>query len=184
MLSSTGSYVRTLGDPRNLNQCNLSPGSGAESFFPLTAKPGELDRYSFVGDLHVAGVRFSVRTAGFATGIRYVEPGDDTRTHVAKIWGPDRSLLYSESIDIDSCKAGDWVNVTFARPVYLAEGSGYIASIDNLYAYASTAGGFGAARTGGSLSLDPSSAGHIAKVVGLVNDVYPGDSPGTSTNYW
>lgn len=179
-MSSTGAYLTTLGHRRSLSQCNLAPRG--ESLMPLSTKPSLPAELAMDGFLHVAGVQFSVRTAGYVTGIRYVEPGEDERPHAAKIWDSSGRLLYQQQLKMDSCGSGEWVNVTFDSPVYLPVATGYVASIDNLYGWAATPSGFrSASSTGGSLSLDISTAGRFARALGLTAGM-PG--PAGSTNYW
>lgn len=182
VFDASGTYQRALGAVRSQQQCNMSPGGGGETLFPLSARPSFKERSSFTGRIHVAGVAFTTRTAGYVTGIRYIEPGGDLRTHTAKIWDSSRTLLYNQTVNIDGCATGDWVNVTFDRPVYLSTGSTYVASIDNLYAYAATPNGFGSARTGGSIYVSGSSAGRHALATSLTSG-YPSD-PASATNYW
>ncbi|HEU5043332.1 MAG TPA: N,N-dimethylformamidase beta subunit family domain-containing protein, partial [Nocardioidaceae bacterium] len=72
------------------------------------------------------GVKFTVDTFGYVTGIRFYKASTNTGTHIGNLWTANGRLLASAAFTNESTSG--WQQVSFAQPVALDKNTIYIAS--------------------------------------------------------
>lgn len=106
------------------------------------------------------GVRFTPRTTGAITGIRFYKSGANTGTHTGSLWTASGTELATATFVNES--ASGWQTVYFAQPVQVQAGTEYVASYRTTVGYYSaTLGAFaGAGFTRGPLSVGNSAGAY------------------------
>jgi hypothetical protein len=90
------------------------------------------------------GVKFQSETSGYITGIRFYKGGQNTGTHVGRLWSAGGTLLGSATFTGES--SSGWQQVSFASPVAISANTTYVASYSAPNGrYAEDDGYFGAA---------------------------------------
>src|SRR5215467_5440160 len=140
------------------------------------------------------GVKFTVDTAGTATGIRFYKASANTGTHIGSLWTADGQLLASATFTNET--ASGWQQVNFSQPVPLAKNTTYVASYfapnghysqDGSYFY--TTPPLGTAPTITNVDSPPLHA--LRNTNGVVNGLYTHAGASTfptssadASNYW
>jgi methionine-rich copper-binding protein CopC len=128
------------------------------------------------------GVRFSVDTDGYISGVRFYKGTGNTGVHFGHLWSNTGTLLASARFTGES--TAGWQTVTFAHPVAVSAGTIYVAS------YFAPNGGYAVTRGTFEFNGVDRAPLHAPKsVAGAPNGVYQyGASAfptsGTDTNYW
>ncbi|HVQ92614.1 MAG TPA: DUF4082 domain-containing protein [Mycobacteriales bacterium] len=128
------------------------------------------------------GVRFSVDTDGFISGVRFYKGGGNTGVHFGHLWNSTGTLLASARFAGES--TAGWQTVSFARPVAVTAGTTYVAS------YFAPNGGYSVTRGTFEFNGVDKAPLHAPKsVAGAPNGVYmygasSFPSNGNDTNYW
>ncbi len=128
------------------------------------------------------GVKFSVDTPGFLSGVRFYKSAANTGTHVVNLFSASGTLLGTATATGET--ASGWQQADFASPVAVSAGVNYVASY---YApnghYAATGGGFNAAVTNPPLyAPDDATSSNGVYVYGSATTL-PTNSF-NATNYW
>ncbi|PSL56232.1 uncharacterized protein DUF4082 [Saccharothrix carnea] len=124
------------------------------------------------------GVRFSVNTAGSATGVRFYKNPHVTGSHEAHLWSGDGTLLASAAFSGET--ASGWQQANFPAPVALSPGATYVASYHNVGFYSADSNYFTSARTGGAVTAPAGDNGVFAYGA---SGTFPANTF-RSTNYW
>ncbi len=72
------------------------------------------------------GIRFTPRTDGYVTGVRFYKGAGNTGTHFGRLWTNSGELLANGTFANET--ATGWQTLTFATPVPVTEGQRYVAS--------------------------------------------------------
>ncbi|WP_283139124.1 DUF4082 domain-containing protein [Rhizohabitans arisaemae] len=72
------------------------------------------------------GVKFTVATPGYVSGVRFYKSAQNTGTHTGGLWKADGTPLSKGVFQNET--AGGWQTLTFGTPVPVAPGTTYIAS--------------------------------------------------------
>ncbi|UWU37676.1 DUF4082 domain-containing protein (plasmid) [Rhizobium sophoriradicis] len=125
------------------------------------------------------GLRFQATTAGSVQGIRFYKGFYNTGDHVVSLWTADGTLL-ATGVSTGESLSG-WQTVMFSSPIQIAAGTTYVASYHSNGFYSLT----------GNYFSDPYGSGALKAVdgggvfaYGTTAGTFPGQSPGTGTNYW
>ncbi|MFS2180563.1 DUF4082 domain-containing protein [Rhizobium pisi] len=126
------------------------------------------------------GLRFQTTTAGSVQGIRFYKGFYNIGDHVVSLWKADGTLLAS-GVSVDESLSG-WQTVMFSSPVQIAAGTTYVASYHSSGYYSVTSNYFngGTYASGAVKAVD----GGGVFAYGSTAGIFPGQSPGTGTNYW
>jgi hypothetical protein len=128
------------------------------------------------------GVRFSVDTDGYISGVRFYKGTGNTGVHLGHLWSSTGTLLAAARFAGES--TAGWQTVSFASPVAVTAGTTYVAS------YLAPNGGYSVTRGTFEFNGVDRAPLHAPKsVAGAPNGVYQyGGSAfpasGTDTNYW
>ncbi|CAN7740060.1 DUF4082 domain-containing protein [Rhizobium leguminosarum] len=126
------------------------------------------------------GLRFQTTTAGSVQGIRFYKGFYNIGDHVVSLWKADGTLL-ATGVSVDESLSG-WQTVMFSSPIQIAAGTTYVASYHSSGFYSVTSNYF----TGGTYASGAVKAvdGGGVFAYGTTAGTFPGQSPGTGTNYW
>ncbi|TCA56053.1 DUF4082 domain-containing protein [Rhizobium pisi] len=126
------------------------------------------------------GLRFQTTTAGSVQGIRFYKGFYNIGDHVVSLWKADGTLL-ATGVSVDESLSG-WQTVMFSSPVQIAAGTTYVASYHSSGYYSVTSNYFngGTYASGAVKAVD----GGGVFAYGSTAGIFPGQSPGTGTNYW
>ncbi|MFC8507787.1 DUF4082 domain-containing protein [Streptomyces sp. NPDC057411] len=129
------------------------------------------------------GTRFTSSLDGKVTGITFYKGAGNTGTHTGSLWSEDGTLLATGTFTGET--ASGWQQLTFATPVAITAGTGYVASYHAPNGnYASDGGYFAGTYLNHPLSAPADSGG---KPNGLyrygASSAFPNSSY-NSTNYW
>ncbi|TAU73073.1 DUF4082 domain-containing protein [Rhizobium leguminosarum] len=125
------------------------------------------------------GLRFQATTAGSVQGIRFYKGFYDTGDHVVSLWSANGTLLAS-GVSVGEPLSG-WQTVMFSSPIQIAAGTTYVASYHGSGFYSATENYFGSPYASGALKAVD---GGGVYAYGDNAGTFPGQSPGTGTNYW
>lgn len=89
-----------------------------------TNTPGTVD--SGDGASYELGMRIQPTTAGNITGVRFYKSAANTGTHTGSLWSAGGTLLATGTFGNET--AGGWQTLTFATPVPVKAGTGYVVS--------------------------------------------------------
>ncbi|RUM10921.1 DUF4082 domain-containing protein [Rhizobium fabae] len=126
------------------------------------------------------GLRFQTTTAGSVQGIRFYKGFYNIGDHVVSLWKADGTLL-ATGVSVDESLSG-WQTVMFSSPVQIAAGTTYVASYHSSGYYSVTSNYF-ASGTYASGAVKAVDGGGVF-AYGSTAGIFPGQSPGTGTNYW
>ncbi|WP_064823924.1 DUF4082 domain-containing protein [Rhizobium phaseoli] len=150
---------------------------GTQGLWTLADKPAvetAIDR-----DSVELGLRFQTTTAGFVEGIRFYKGFYNIGDHAVSLWRADGTLL-ATGVSVGESLSG-WQTVMFSSPIQIAAGTTYVASYHSNGFYSVT----------GNYFSDPYGSGALKAVdgggvfaYGTTAGTFPGQSPGTGTNYW
>jgi hypothetical protein len=125
-----------------------------------------------------SGVKFTVASSGFITGVRFYKEPDDTGTHIGSLWSSGGTLLASGTFSGET--ASGWQELDFSSPVAVTAGTTYVASYFSSTGYpAYTAQGLASAVTNGPLTA---LAGGGVYAYGSSN-TFPANT-WNNNNYW
>ncbi|NKK43976.1 DUF4082 domain-containing protein [Rhizobium leguminosarum] len=126
------------------------------------------------------GLRFQATTAGFVEGIRFYKGFYNIGDHVVSLWSADGTRL-ATGVSVGESLSG-WQTVLFSSPIQIAAGTTYVASYHSGGFYSLTNNYF----TGGTYASGAVKAvdGGGVFAYGTTAGTFPGQSPGTGTNYW
>lgn len=126
------------------------------------------------------GLRFQATTAGSVEGIRFYKGFYNIGDHVVSLWKADGTLL-ATGVSVGESLSG-WQTVMFSSPIQIAAGTTYVASYHSSGFYSVTNNYF----TGGTYASGAVKAvdGGGVFAYGTAAGTFPGQSPGTGTNYW
>ncbi|MGR9349479.1 DUF4082 domain-containing protein (plasmid) [Rhizobium leguminosarum] len=149
-----------------------------QGFWTLAEKPATeaaIDR-----DSVELGLRFQATTAGFVEGIRFYKGFYNIGDHVVSLWSADGTRL-ATGVSVGESLSG-WQTVLFSSPIQIAAGTTYVASYHSGGFYSLTNNYF----TGGTYASGAVKAvdGGGVFAYGTTAGTFPGQSPGTGTNYW
>ncbi|MDR9784982.1 DUF4082 domain-containing protein [Rhizobium redzepovicii] len=125
------------------------------------------------------GLRFQATTAGYVEGIRFYKGFHDIGDHVVSLWRADGTLL-ATGVSVGESLSG-WQTVIFSSPIQIAAGTTYVASYHTNGFYSATDNYFGSTYASGALKAVD---GGGVYAYGDNAGTFPGQSPGTGTNYW
>ncbi|MDK4724796.1 DUF4082 domain-containing protein [Rhizobium phaseoli] len=150
---------------------------GTQGLWTLADKPAvetAIDR-----DSVELGLRFQTTTAGFVEGIRFYKGFYNIGDHAVSLWRADGTLL-ATGVSVGESLSG-WQTVMFSSPIQIAADTTYVASYHSNGFYSVT----------GNYFSDPYGSGALKAVdgggvfaYGTTAGTFPGQSPGTGTNYW
>ncbi|WP_245277937.1 DUF4082 domain-containing protein [Rhizobium leguminosarum] len=126
------------------------------------------------------GLRFQTTTAGSVGGIRFYKGFYNIGDHVVSLWSANGTLL-ATGVSVGESLSG-WQTVMFSSPIQIAAGTTYVASYHTNGFYSLTNNYF----TGGTYASGAVTAvdGGGVFTYGTTAGTFPGQSPGTGTNYW
>ncbi|MDR9818231.1 DUF4082 domain-containing protein [Rhizobium hidalgonense] len=126
------------------------------------------------------GLRFQTTTAGSVEGIRFYKGFYNIGDHVVSLWSANGTLL-ATGVSVGESLSG-WQTVMFSSPIQIVAGTTYVASYHSSGFYSSTSNYF----TGGTYASGAVKAvdGGGVFAYGTTAGTFPGQSPGTGTNYW
>jgi len=90
-----------------------------------TAAPAKLVKHSDRAGVEL-GTRFTVKTAGAATGVRFYKTTGNTGAHTGTLWSSSGKKLATAKFTSES--ASGWQTAYFAKPVSLKAGKTYVVS--------------------------------------------------------
>ncbi|MDC7744555.1 DUF4082 domain-containing protein [Rhizobium binxianense] len=125
------------------------------------------------------GLRFQATTAGYVEGIRFYKGFYDIGDHAVSLWRADGTLL-ATGVSVGESLSG-WQTVMFSSPIQIAIGTTYLASYHTNGFYSATNNYFGNTYASGALKAVD---GGGVYAYGDNAGTFPGQSPGTGTNYW
>ncbi|MBP2447965.1 hypothetical protein JOH51_005473 [Rhizobium leguminosarum] len=125
------------------------------------------------------GLRFQTTTAGSVEGIRFYKGFYNIGDHVVSLWSANGTLL-ATGVSVDEPLSG-WQTVMFSSPIQIAAGTTYVASYHTNGYYSATQNYFGSTYASGALKAVD---GGGVFAYGTTAGTFPGQSPGTGTNYW
>ncbi|MGO7655159.1 DUF4082 domain-containing protein [Rhizobium ruizarguesonis] len=151
---------------------------GTTGLWTLAEKPAvevAIDR-----DSVELGLRFQTTTAGSLEGIRFYKGFNNIGDHVVSLWSANGTLL-ATGVSVGESLSG-WQTVMFSSPIQIAAGTTYVASYHSSGFYSLTNNYF----TGGTYASGAVKAvdGGGVFAYGTAAGTFPGQSPGTGTNYW
>ncbi|WP_184695814.1 DUF4082 domain-containing protein [Rhizobium leguminosarum] len=151
---------------------------GTTGLWTLAEKPAvetAIDR-----DSVELGLRFQTTTAGFVQGIRFYKGFYNIGDHAVSLWSANGTLLASGG-SVNESLSG-WQTVMFSSPIQITAGTTYVASYHSSGFYSLTSNYF----TGGTYASGAVTAvdGGGVFAYGTTAGTFPGQSPGTGTNYW
>ncbi len=151
---------------------------GTTGLWTLAEKPAvevAIDR-----DSVELGLRFQTTTAGSLEGIRFYKGFNNIGDHVVSLWSANGTLL-ATGVSVGESLSG-WQTVMFSSPIQIAAGTTYVASYHSSGFYSLTNNYF----TGGTYASGAVKAvdGGGVFAYGTTVGTFPGQSPGTGTNYW
>ncbi|MGZ2454619.1 hypothetical protein ACVIRO_007436 [Rhizobium ruizarguesonis] len=151
---------------------------GTTGLWTLAEKPAvevAIDR-----DSVELGLRFQTTTAGSLEGIRFYKGFNNIGDHVVSLWSANGTLL-ATGVSVGESLSG-WQTVMFSSPIQIAAGTTYVASYHSSGFYSLTNNYF----TGGTYASGAVKAvdGGGVFAYGTTAGTFPGQSPGTGTNYW
>ncbi|NKJ74454.1 DUF4082 domain-containing protein [Rhizobium leguminosarum bv. viciae] len=151
---------------------------GTTGLWTLAEKPAvevAIDR-----DSVELGLRFQTTTAGSLEGIRFYKGFNNIGDHVVSLWSANGTLL-ATGVSVGESLSG-WQTVMFSSPIQIAAGTTYVASYHGSGFYSLTNNYF----TGGTYASGAVKAvdGGGVFAYGTTVGTFPGQSPGTGTNYW
>ncbi|MBX5065318.1 DUF4082 domain-containing protein [Rhizobium lentis] len=150
---------------------------GTQGLWTLAEKPAvemAIDR-----DSVELGLRFQATTAGYVEGIRFYKGFYNIGDHVVSLWSANGTLLAS-GVSVGESLSG-WQTVMFSSPIQIAAGTTYVASYHTNGFYSVTENYFGSTYASGALKAVD---GGGVYAYGDNAGTFPGQSPGTGTNYW
>ncbi|TBE59976.1 DUF4082 domain-containing protein (plasmid) [Rhizobium beringeri] len=126
------------------------------------------------------GLRFQTTIAGFVEGIRFYKGFYNIGDHAVSLWSADGTRL-ATGVSVGESLSG-WQTVLFSNPIQIAAGTTYVASYHSGGFYSLTNNYF----TGGTYASGAVKAvdGGGVFAYGTTAGTFPGQSPGTGTNYW
>ncbi len=148
-----------------------------QGLWTLAEKPGTevaIDR-----DSVELGLRFQATTAGFVEGIRFYKGFYNIGDHVVSLWSADGTRL-ATGVSVGEPLSG-WQTVLFSSPIQIAAGTTYVASYHSGGFYSATQNYFASPYASGALKAVD---GGGVYAYGDNAGTFPGQSPGTGTNYW
>ncbi|CAN7756162.1 DUF4082 domain-containing protein [Rhizobium leguminosarum] len=125
------------------------------------------------------GLRFQATTAGSVEGIRFYKGFYNIGDHVVSLWSANGTLL-ATGVSVGEPLSG-WQTVMFSSPIQIAAGTTYVASYHSSGYYSATQNYFGSPYASGALKAVD---GGGVYAYGDNAGTFPGQSPGTGTNYW
>ncbi|MBY5361523.1 DUF4082 domain-containing protein [Rhizobium leguminosarum] len=125
------------------------------------------------------GLRFQATTAGSVQGIRFYKGFYNIGDHVVSLWSANGTLLATGVSSGESLSG--WQTVMFSSPIQIAAGTTYVASYHSSGYYSATQNYFGSPYASGALKAVD---GGGVYAYGDNAGTFPGQSPGTGTNYW
>ncbi|AHG48737.1 Mo-co oxidoreductase dimerization domain protein (plasmid) [Rhizobium leguminosarum bv. trifolii CB782] len=151
---------------------------GTTGLWTLAEKPATevaIDR-----DSVELGLRFQTTTAGSVEGIRFYKGFYNIGDHAVSLWSANGTLL-ATGVSVGESLSG-WQTVMFSSPIQIAAGTTYVASYHSSGFYSLTSNYF----TGGTYASGAVKAvdGGGVFAYGTTAGTFPGQSPGTGTNYW
>ncbi|MDC9835936.1 DUF4082 domain-containing protein [Rhizobium binxianense] len=150
---------------------------GTQGLWTLAEKPATevaIDR-----DSVELGLRFQATTAGSVQGIRFYKGFYNIGEHVVSLWSANGTLL-ATGVSVNESLSG-WQTVIFSSPIQIAAGTTYVASYHSSGYYSATQNYFGSPYASGALTAVD---GGGVYAYGTNAGTFPGQSPGTGTNYW
>ena len=130
------------------------------------------------------GVKFTVDTAGYITGLRFYKGAGNAGVHVAHLWTAAGVLLASAPFTGES--AAGWQQVSFATPVAVQADTAYVASYfdpDGHYSYTSAYFASAGADNGVLHAPSNAAAGGNGVFTATATGAFPTSSY-NATNYW
>jgi len=103
------------------------------------------------------GVRFSADRDGLVSGLRFYKGSSNVGTHVGTLWSSTGTQLARATFTSES--ASGWQQVSFASPVAITAGVGYVASYHTSGYYSASSGMFAGASVDNSPLHAPASTG-------------------------
>ncbi len=102
----------------------LAQSAPTSSLWPTNLAPATADS----GDTQAAelGVKFTVSTDGYITGIRFYKSAGNTGAHTGSLWTASGQLLATATFTSES--ASGWQEVDFSTPIAVTAGTTYVAS--------------------------------------------------------
>ncbi|MGR9376228.1 DUF4082 domain-containing protein [Rhizobium leguminosarum] len=185
VVQASGSYTimsRAVDDSVNME----APSAGkqvtvtlpvTQGLWTLAEKPATevaIDR-----DSVELGLRFQATTAGSVQGIRFYKGFYNIGDHVVSLWSANGTLL-ATGVSVNESLSG-WQTVIFSSPIQIAAGTTYVASYHSSGYYSATQNYFGSPYASGALKAVD---GGGVYAYGDNAGTFPGQSPGTGTNYW
>jgi Domain of unknown function (DUF4082)/Cadherin-like domain len=124
------------------------------------------------------GLRFQATTSGAVQGIRFYKGFYNTGEHVVSLWSSTGTLL-ATGVSVGESLSG-WQTVMFSSPIQIAAGTTYVASYHSNGFFSLTDNYFTGTYASGALKTVD--GGGVFAYSGT--STFPGQSPGTGTNYW
>ncbi|UVD60626.1 DUF4082 domain-containing protein (plasmid) [Rhizobium sp. Pop5] len=186
VVQASGTYTimsRAVDDSVNME----APSSGKQVTVTLPATTGlwtlaekPATEVAIDRDPVELGLRFQTTTAGLVEGIRFYKGFYNIGDHAVSLWSANGTLLAS-GLSVNESLSG-WQTVMFASPIQIAAGTTYVASYHSSGYYSLTGNYF----TGGTYASGAVKAvdGGGVFAYGTTAGTFPGQSPGTGTNYW
>ncbi|MEA4944766.1 MAG: DUF4082 domain-containing protein [Propionicimonas sp.] len=117
-------FVALMFSTSLLSSAPVASGASSASLFSSTTKPKTkaVEKKKSVN----LGVRFSTKTDGTITGLRFYRSSKQKKAYTASLWGPDGKLLARATFK-KSTKTG-WQTARLSKPVKIKKGKTYTAS--------------------------------------------------------
>ncbi|MET3925244.1 DUF4082 domain-containing protein [Devosia sp. 2618] len=129
------------------------------------------------------GMRFTVASAGFITGVRFYKGAQNVGTHTGTLWSATGTQLGTVTFGNET--ASGWQSASFSNPIAVSAGTSYIVSYHAPNGhYSATGAYFGTATTNGQLTAPQSVTGSTNGLFTYGSNTVLPTSSYNATNYW